>query len=536
MPPVRAYVGFIFSKIGDHGEYVPCPRRLLKSIPHGPKSSQLFLDCCCPKVSTIDGGYQMTLRAVVLKYARSRSLPFATVAVALAVFTLDALTPEDIMFSMFYVAVVLMASTFCKPREVWLVFLGCAGLTVLAYILAPPAIAPHVVSLVNTALSITAIALTAFLAVRYQSTVGAVREQAKLLDLTHDCIIAGNMNNVITYWNRSAEAFYGWTATEAVGKISRELLDTIFPISFDAARAELLNTDRWEAEVVRRKRDGTPVAQACRWVLKRNEQGQPAGILETSNDITARRQAQEALREAQEDLARVNRVMLLSELTSSIAHEVKQPLTAISSSASAATRWLITVPPHLDEANAALGRIARDCQRASEIISRVSALAKKEAPHKDLLDINTTILEVIAITDDVLQRNHVVLRTGLLSGLPVVTADRVQVQQVILNLITNAVEAMKGKDAGQRELTINSGWDDENELFVEVRDTGAGLDPAHIDQLFESFHTTKSGGMGLGLAISRSIVTAHGGRISASPNQPCGAVFRFSLPVPRDIP
>jgi C4-dicarboxylate-specific signal transduction histidine kinase len=300
--------------------------------------------------------------------------------------------------------------------------------------------------------------------------------------------------------------------------------------------AELLRTDRWEGELVRRKRDGTPVIQTCRWSLKRDEQGRPAAILETSNDITSRRQAQEALREAQEDLARVNRVMLLSELTSSIAHEVKQPLSAIATSASAATRWLATAPPHFDEATTALERIVRDCQRAAEIIGRVSALVKKEAPRKDLLDINAAILEVIAMSEDVLQSNHVILRTGLSSGLPVVTADRVQVQQVILNLITNAVEAMKAEAGGPRELTVNSGWDDETELFIEVRDSGAGLDPAHLDRLFESFHTTKSGGMGLGLAISRSIVKAHGGQISAAPNQPRGAVFRFTLPAPRDVP
>ncbi|HTR64743.1 MAG TPA: ATP-binding protein [Terriglobales bacterium] len=478
----------------------------------------------------------MMRREAVRKFIQSGSLPVATAAAAVAIFILDTVTPEDIMVSMFYVAVVLMASSFCKPREVWLVVLGCAGLTAIAYVLAPPATLPHIETLINTALSITAMALTAFLATRYQSTVASVREQAKLLDLTHDCIIAGDMNNVITYWNRSAEAFYGWTAAEAIGKISRELLSTTFPIPLDAIKAELLSTDRWEGEVVRRKRDGTPVIQACRWSLKRDERGQPVGILETSNDITVRRQAQEALREAQEDLARANRVMLLSELTSSIAHEVKQPLAAIAASAGAATHWLATDPPHVDEANTALGRIVRDCQRASEIISRVSALAKKEAPHKDLLDINATILEVIAMADDVLQKNKVISRTGLSPGLPVVTADRVQIQQVILNLISNAVEAMKEQADGRRDLTVNSGWDDETDLFVEVRDTGAGLDPDHVDQLFEAFHTTKSGGMGLGLAISRSIVKAHGGRIWAAPNQPCGAVFRFTLPARRDIP
>ncbi|HTQ70657.1 MAG TPA: PAS domain S-box protein, partial [Acidocella sp.] len=292
----------------------------------------------------------MTHRAVVLKYARSRGLPIATAAAAFAIFVLDALTPQDITFAMLYIAVVLMASSFCKPREVGLVVLGCVGLTVLNYaIISPPAAAPKIVGLSNMALAVMAMALTAFLAVRYQAVVGAVREQAKLLDLTHDCIIAGDMNNVITYWNRSAEALFGWTAAEAVGKISCQLLSATFPMPLDAVMTELMSTDRWEGEVVRRKRDGTPVIQACRWSLKRDERGRPAGILETSNDMTARRQAQEARREAQEDLARVNRVMLLSELTSSIAHEVKQPLSAISMSAGAATRWLVTVPPRLEE-------------------------------------------------------------------------------------------------------------------------------------------------------------------------------------------
>ena len=474
----------------------------------------------------------MTHRALTLKYAASRGVPVATAVTALVIFILDTVTPQDITFPMLYVAVVLMASSFCKPREVWLVVLGCAGLAVLSYVISPPAITSQIVGVANMALAIMAMGLTAFLAVRYQSTVGAVREQAKLLDLTHDCIIVGDMNHMITYWNRSAEALYGWTAAEVIGKISSQFLGTTFPIPFDAVMAELLSTDRWEGELVRRKRDGTPVILACRWSLKRNEQSQPAAILETSNDITSRRQAQEALREAQEDLARINRVMLLSELTSSIAHEVKQPLSAIATSAGAATRWLATTPPRVEEAATAIERIIRDCQRAVEIISRVSALVKKGAPHKDLLDVNAAILEVIAMSDDVIQRNDVILLTGLSSGLPVVTADRIQIQQVILNLIANAVEAMKAEAGGPRELTVNSGWDDETELFVEVRDSGAGLDPAHLDRLFESFHTTKSGGMGLGLAISRSIVKAHGGRICAAPNQPRGAVFRFTLPAP----
>ena len=307
------------------------------------------------------------------------------------------------------------------------------------------------------------------------------------------------MQDIITYWNRGAEAFYGWTAAEVVGKAtSHLLLQTVLPAPLDEINAELLCTGHWEGELMHTKANGTKAVVASRWSLQRGEQQRPQAILELNNDITSRRQIQEALREAQEDLARVNRVLLLNELTASIAHEVNQPLAAIASSASSAARWLATAPPHLDKATAALARIVRDSLRAGEIISRVGALVKKEAPQEDLLDINAAILKVIAMTDDVLQRNCVVLRTGLLPGLPVVTADQAQVQQVILNLITNAVEAMKGKDADQRELTVNSGWNDETELFVQVMDTGTGLDPAHLDQLFESFHTTKPGGMGLG--------------------------------------
>ena len=473
----------------------------------------------------------MTRPALVLKFSQSRGRPVATAATALAIFILDTVTPQDVVGAILYVAVVLMASSFCKPREIWLVFLGCVALTVLSYFLSPPATS-QIAALSDRGFAVMAMALTAFLSMRYQAATGAVREQANLLNLTHDSIFVRDMQNIITYWNRGAEEFYGWTAAQVVGKVAtHQLLRTVFPVPLDEINAELLRTGHWEGELVHTKADGTKAVVASRWSLQRDEQQRPQAILELNNDITSRRQVQAALQEAQEDLARVNRVMLLSELTASIAHEVNQPLAAIASNANAATRWLGTTPPHFDEASAALERIVRDSLRAGKIINRVSGLVKKEAPHEDFFDINTIIRKVIAVSDDVLQKNHVVLRTGLSPGLPVVTGDRMQVQQVILNLITNAVEAMKGKEGGQRELTVNSGWDDENELFVEVKDSGTGLDPAHLGQLFESFHTTKPGGMGLGLAISRSIIKDHGGRIWAAPNQPCGAVFRFTLPV-----
>ncbi len=248
-------------------------------------------------------------------------------------------------------------------------------------------------------------------------------------------------------------------------------------------------------------------------------------------DISDRKRAEEALQQAEADLARLNRVMILGEMTASIAHEVNQPIAATVTNAHAGLRWLGAQPPDLEEARQAFGRVARDGSRAGEVIDRIRALVKKVPPRRDRLDINEAIREVIALTQTEVQQNRVRLQTRLADDLPLVAADRVQLQQVIMNLIVNAVEAMSGIGDRSRELTIASDEDDANAVFVEVRDTGPGIDSADLDRLFQSFYTTKPAGIGMGLAISRSIVEAHGGWLSATPNQPHGAVFRFTLPV-----
>jgi PAS domain S-box-containing protein len=247
-------------------------------------------------------------------------------------------------------------------------------------------------------------------------------------------------------------------------------------------------------------------------------------------DISDRKRAEAALQQAEADLARLNRVMLLGELTASIAHEVNQPIAATVTNAHAGLRWLGTKPPDLEEARQALGRIVRDGSRAGEVIDRIRALVKKVPPRRELMDINEPIREVVALTQTDMQRNGIRLQTWLAGDLPLVPADRVQLQQVIMNLIVNAVEAMSSVGDGSRELTIAAGKDDANAVFVEVQDTGPGIDPADLDRLFQSFYTTKPDGIGMGLAISRSIIEAHGGRLSAESNQPHGALFRFTLP------
>jgi signal transduction histidine kinase len=223
--------------------------------------------------------------------------------------------------------------------------------------------------------------------------------------------------------------------------------------------------------------------------------------------------------------------MLLGEMTASIAHEVNQPIAATLTNAHAGLRWLGAQPPDLEEARQALGRIVRDGSRAGEVIDRIRALVKKVSPRRELLDINEVIREVIALTQTEVQHNRVRLQTRLADDLPLVPADRVQLQQVIMNLIINAIEAMAAASDGRRELTIVSGIDNTSGVSVDVQDTGPGLDPEELDRLFQSFFTTKPDGIGMGLAISRSIAEAHGGRLSAAPNKPHGAVFRLTLPV-----
>jgi C4-dicarboxylate-specific signal transduction histidine kinase len=251
-------------------------------------------------------------------------------------------------------------------------------------------------------------------------------------------------------------------------------------------------------------------------------------------DLTERKRAEEALRAVQMQLAHANRVATMGQLTASIAHEVKQPIAATVGNAEAALSWLGHRPPDLDEVRDAVARIVKEGHRASEVIGRIRALVEKAPPLTDRLDINEAIREVIELTHGETVKNGISVRTDLADGLPLIHGDRVQLQQVLLNLIVNAVEAMSDVSKGTRELLITSGEVEGGYVLVAVRDSGPGLDPKCVDRLFETFYTTKATGMGMGLAICRSIIEAHGGRLWACTNEPRGAVFQFTLPVGRD--
>jgi PAS domain S-box-containing protein len=293
-----------------------------------------------------------------------------------------------------------------------------------------------------------------------------------------------------------------------------------------AAQLEASGTAQpYEKEYLRK--DGTRVPVLVGAAVYEGRSGEGVGFV---LDLTDRKRAERAYSQAQMELAHANRVATMGQLSASIAHEISQPIGAALSYANAASHWLAAQPPNLEEVRRDLGFIVESGVRASEVIDRIRALVKKAPPRKDKVDINEAILQVIALTQNEMANNSISVRTQLAQALPAIQGDRVQLQQVMLNLSINAIEAMSGTSEGPRELLISTAKTDSEGVLVTVRDSGPGLAPESVDRLFDSFFTTKPGGLGMGLSICRSIIEAHQGRLWATANTPHGAVFQFNLP------
>ena len=520
------------------------------------------------------------------------------------------------------------------------------------------------VTSIGDVITLVAFVLTSFVVTglvrRLRDVAAAHAEQVRLLDLTHDSVFVRDANDVITFWNRGAQELYGWTREETAGRTTHDLLQTKFPIPLEEITQALLRTGRWEGELLHTKRDGTQITVASRWSLQSGPTGRPIGTLETNNDITqskraeealqriqatylaeaqklsatgsfgwnvvtgellwseetfrifgydstlkpsieaamqrvhpddvaqvqrvidhaarekqefdfehrllmpdrsvrhlrivadvacdepgvlqfvgavmditAAKRAQEQLHQAQAELAYVTRLTTLGELTASIAHEVNQPLAAIVTSGDASLRFLARDPPQLDEVRDAVRRMISDGKRASEIVQRIRALTKKTEPQSVPVDLNAVIRDSVAVVRREVATQLVALRMDLTPGLPAVLGDCVQLQQVMINLIINGIQAMGSVIDRLGELTIRSGPDDAGQVLVQVQDLGVGIDPQTASRLFDAFFTTKPDGMGMGLSICRTIIEAHGGRLWASSNAGPGATFQFSLPAIR---
>jgi signal transduction histidine kinase len=291
-----------------------------------------------------------------------------------------------------------------------------------------------------------------------------------------------------------------------------------YPLA-ECGPCEILDTVRTHDFAIARRSGGWDIIEMA--TLKRAK----AEIERLNKELEQR------VAERTNELAHVNRVTAMGQLTASITHEVMQPMSAAVTNALAALRWLNSEPPNLENTRQALDRVLKTGNRAIDVIERIRALIKKAPPRKDALQINDTILEAIALTRDEVLKNGISVQTQLAEGLPAVHGDRVQLQQVILNLTINAIEAMSDISNGSRELLIRTGKDASDGVLVAVQDSGSGLSPDGFEQLFEAFYTTKPEGMGMGLPICRSIVEAHGGRLWAAPLDGPGAIFQFTLPI-----
>jgi PAS domain S-box-containing protein len=333
------------------------------------------------------------------------------------------------------------------------------------------------------------------------------------------------------YWNQQMADYTGLTAEQ----LRRGGWEAVHPDDVERVRAAWQKTREegtsYEMEQRLRGRDGHYRRFVCHAAALKDEHGQPVEWFGTNTDVEERHRAENALLMLQTELAHVSRTTTLGELAASIAHEVNQPLTAVITNGHACMRWLAQKTPDLREATEAAERIVRDAKRASEVITRIRAFLKRGTREVVPTNLNEAISEVIAMVQAQVRNQGVSLRIAPAEHLPPVAADRIQLQQVILNLVMNALDAMSATRDRARILQIEVHHHDADALRVAVCDSGAGLVPGQRDRVFDAFHTTKPHGMGMGLAISRSIVESHGGSLWATPNQDHGETFHFTLPI-----
>ena len=449
---------------------------------------------------------------------------------AAGIFAVDTIDPFTGAVAVLYVVVLLLAANALRRRGIVLTSFACAALTILSFLLSHGIGGGSGGALSRCLMSLAAIAITTLLILKNQSTSTELSEKAELLDLTHDMIFVRNMNDVITYWNRGAEALYGWSAEYAVGRPAHQLLQTVFPSSLDEIMQGLLSTGRWEGELIHTKRDGSTVVVSSRWSLKKDGQGKPLAVLETNTDISERRRAEAKVQEAQAELAHVTRLTTLGEMTASIAHEVNQPLAGIVLNGDACLRWINRDTPDLDEVRSAIARIMADARRASDVVRRIRSLSKKSELQMTRIDVNEVVSEALMLVQREIFVHRIALQLNLANGLPPALGDRVQLQQVLINLLINGIQAMVSADNGSRELVVMTSIDESDRVNVMVQDSGPGIDPESAPRLFNAFFTTKANGMGMGLSICRSIIEAHRGHIWVVPNPGRGAIFQFALP------
>jgi PAS domain S-box-containing protein len=353
-----------------------------------------------------------------------------------------------------------------------------------------------------------------------------------------EAVVLADRDSRIMRVNPEFTKIFGYTAEEAIGK---RIQDLIAPEDLqeevESVMYRMVQTGEvFAVETLRRHKNGTriPVSLIC-VPLSSNGSGDTGYVI--YRDMTETKRLQDEQRryhQIQLELAHANRIATIGQLSASIAHELNQPLTGIITNCGTCLRMLTGDPPNLDGARETVRRTMRDANRASEVLTRLRALFSKREAAAELVDLNESIREVIALSLGELQKSRVILRTELADDLPLVTGDRVQLQQVVFNLLLNSLDAMNDVNDRPRLLLIRSEQQESDCLGVSVRDSGVGFDPHAVDKLFDAFYTTKPDGMGMGLSVSRSIIESHHGHLWATPNEGPGATFSFCVPSKTD--
>lgn len=465
------------------------------------------------------------------------------VLLTLAIFAVDAFTALDIAIAVLYVVVVLFATRVWSRRGVLLTGAACATLTVGAFVLTHHDWASS--PMARCLVSVAAISITTVLALAGMAATDALRQRSESLRLS-EAFLASTQRISRTssfrfqapagamYWSDEAARIYGIDL--GVTPTHELVRERTHPDDLQLLAAVAEQADRGEPVLELRHRlrmpDGTVkhVHMIARLAAVHGGTYEYLGAL---MDVSAAHEAAEALHRTQAQLAHATRVTTLGELAASIAHEVNQPLAAVSTNGNACLRWLNRPEPDLLEARLALDRILLDTQRASEVIKRIRALARKGEAQRLPLDLNALLRDTAGLVQRELSNHRIVLELRLAPSLPPVEGDAVQLQQVVINLLMNAMQAIDGSGPDwlrrQQRIVVSTRLHDER-VEIEVADTGPGLSEAQAGRLFEAFYTTKADGMGMGLAICRSIVDAHGGRIQAVAHDGPGATLVFTLP------